>query len=135
MDKSLLIFIAIGMGFLYFVTSFIGDLQKDDEKYTNSEYNSQHKYDKYMKNDAIGDPILVVSDADEKTQIEAWQESPLKKEFLDFFPDFSEMKNFVKNRTRGDLLQKKLLNAIDVVESEYLSGTLNSEEAKRKLDL
>jgi hypothetical protein len=135
MDKSLLIFVAIGVGFLYFVTSFIGDLQKDDDTYANSEYNSKHQYDQYMKSDAIGEKILDVTDVDENTQLAAWQESSLKKEFLDFFPDFGEMKSFIKNRTRGALLQKKVLSIIDEVEGGYLSGTLNSEHAKRKLDL
>jgi len=134
MDKSLLIFMAIGMGFLYFVTNFIGGLQESDDTYANSEYSAKHKYDKYMGEDAIGQKILVVTEADESTQIAAWQESAIKKEFFELFPDYGEMKKFVKNRTRGVLLQKKLLSKIDEVEGKFFSGTLSVEDAKRTLD-
>jgi len=134
MDKSLLIFIAVGVGFLYFITNFIGEIQEEDDRYGNTEYNAKHKYDKYMSVDAIGQKILVVTEADENTQIAAWQESELKKEFLGLFPDYSEMKKFVKSRTRGELLQKKLLSKVDEVKGKFFSGTLNAEEAKRMLD-
>jgi len=65
----------------------------------------------------------------------AWKESRLKEEFLTLFPDFSEMKKFVKERTRGDALQTKLFKMIDDVEGKYFSGTMNAEQAKRALDL
>jgi len=134
MDKSLLVFIAVGVGFLYFITNFIGGIQEEDDRYANSDYKLQHKYDKYMSLDAIGQKILVVSDVDESTQIAAWQESIVKKEFLELFPDYAEMKKFVKGRTRGALLQKKLLEKIDEVEGKFFSGTLNAEDAKRTID-
>ena len=47
MDKSLMIFIALGVGFLYFITNFVGDIQAEDEKYQNNEYNQERKYDQY----------------------------------------------------------------------------------------
>ena len=135
MDKSFLMFMAVGVGFLYFITNFIGGIQEKDDRFSNSEYNTKHKYDKYMSEDAIGQKILVVTDTDENTQIAAWQESPLKKEFFGLFPNYGEMKIFVKSRTRGKLLQKKLLGKIDEVESKFFSGTLSSEDAKRTLDI
>jgi len=134
MDKSLLIFVAIGVGFLYFITNFIGDIQEEDDRYSNYEYNTKHKYDKYMSVDAIGQKILVVTGEDKSTQIAAWQESVLKQEFFEIFPDYGDMKKFVKSRTRGKFLQKKLLSTIDEVEGKFFSGTLNTEEAKRMLD-
>ncbi len=134
MDKSLFIFVAVGVGFLYFITGFIADIQKEDDRYGNSEYSSKHKYDKYISLDAIGQKILVVTGEDENTQIAAWQKSELKKEFFDIFPDYGDMRKFVKNRTKGKLLQKKLLNKIDEVEGKFFSGTLSVEEAKRALD-
>jgi hypothetical protein len=134
MDKSLLIFVAVGVGFLYFITNFIGDIQEKDDRYGNSEYNAKHKYDKYYSVDAIGQKILDVVNADEATQIAAWQDSLLKQEFLELFPDYEEMKKFVKSRTRGEFLQNKLLGKIDEVEGKFLSGALNVEEAKRTID-
>ncbi len=135
MDKSLLIFIAIGVGFLYFITSFIGDIQEEDDQYQNTGYKLEHKYDQYRSVDSIGQEILVFTDTDVTTQIAAWQSSGLKKEFLDLFPDYSEMKKFVKDRTRGDALQDKILKTLDSVESKFFSGTLNAEQAKQALDL
>lgn len=134
MDKSLLIFIAIGIGFLYFITDFVGDIQEEDERFTNSEYNAEHKYDKYLSVDSVGQLMLQVTDEDEGLQVAAWQSSTLKQEFLELFPDYNEMKTFVKRRVRGDFIVKKLLGKIDEVESNFFSGTLNVENAKRTLD-
>jgi len=134
MDKSLLIFIAAGIGFLYFITNFIGDIQEEDDRFANEDYKIAHQYNQYNSVDSIGQEILVVTEADETTQIAAWQASELKKDFLQLFPDYSEMKKFVKNRTRGDVLQKKLLHKINEVEGKFFSGTLNAEQAKQSLD-
>ncbi len=134
MDKSLFIFILIGLGFLYFVTNFVGDIQKEDETYQNNEYQQEHKYDQYQSVDSIGQKILNLTGADTKTQIAAWNASELKQEFLELFPDFSDMKRFVKERVRGDTLKTKLLSQINTVESKFFSGTMNAEQAKQALD-
>jgi len=134
MDKSLLIFIAIGLGALYLVTNFIGDIQAEDDAYKNNDYAIEHKYDQYHQVDSIGQPILVFANVDIKTQMDAWQASELKQEFLELFPDYAEMRKFVKERTRGDELQAKLLNTIENVEGKFFSGTLNAEQAKQVLD-
>ena len=134
MDKSLLIFIAVGVGFLYFITSFVGEIQEEDDKYQNLEYQEKHKYDQYQSVDSIGQEILELTGADAVIQIAAWKESRLKQEFLELFPDFDDMKKFVKERIRGDALQAKLLKTIDDVEGKYFSGTMNAEQAKRALD-
>jgi len=135
MDKSLLVFIAIGIGFLYFITSFVGEIQEEDDKYQNREYQQKHKYDHYQSVDSIGRKILDLTGTDAATQMAAWKESRLKEEFLVLFPDFGEMKKFVKERIRGDALQAKLLKETDDVEGKYFSGTMNAEQAKRALDL
>ena len=135
MDKSLLIFIAIGVGFLYFITSFVGEIQEEDDKYQNLEYQQKHKYDQYHGVDSIGQEILDLTGADAATQTAAWKESRLKQEFLALFPDFDAMKKFAKERTRGEALQAKLFKMLDDVEGKYFSGTVNAEQAKRALDL
>lgn len=134
MDKSLLIFIVIGLGALYLVTNFVGDIQAEDDAYKNNDYAVEHKYDKYHQVDSIGQPILVFDTADLKTQVDAWQASDLKQEFLTLFPDYAEMKKFVKERTRGEALQAKILKTIESVEGKFFSGTLNAEQAKQMLD-
>ena len=121
MDKSLLALIAIGIGFFYVVTTFVKDIQKDDKVFRNSEYEQQHKYDEYMTTDSIGQPILDVTLADVKTQVAAWNQSKLRQEFLTFFPDFDAMREFVKNRVRGEALLKKLNSQINSVEDKFLT--------------
>lgn len=132
MDKSLFFFILIGVGFLYFITQFIGDIQ-EDEKFQNEDYKVKHQYDRYKSVDSIGREIIDVRDTAETTQVEAWNNSKLRTDLVELFPDFSAMKTFVKERVRGDLLQKKLNHLIDDVESQYFSGAMDSETAKKSL--
>lgn len=134
MDKSLFFFILIGVGFLYFITNFVGEIQQEDNL-QNEEYKQKHKYDQYQSVDSIGRDILDMTGAPVNTQVQAWNKSILKTEFLELFPDFSEMKIFAKERVRGDALQAKLANAIDDVETQYFSGAMNAEQAKRELGL
>lgn len=134
MDKSLFFFVLIGVGFIYFITQFVGDIQQDD-KFQSEEYKQKHQYDQYQSVDSIGREILDMTDAPVDIQVEAWNNSKLKTEFLGLFPDFPEMKIFVTERVRGEVLKEKLNASIDKAESEYLSGTMNAEQAKRSLGL
>ena len=133
MDKSLFFFVLIGIGFIYFITQFVGDIQQDD-KFQSEEYKQQHQYDQYNSVDSIGREILDLTDAPVNVQVGAWNNSELKKEFLELFPDFPEMKIFVTERVRGEVLKAKLNASIDKTESDYLSGAMNAEQAKRSLD-
>jgi len=132
MDKSLMIFIAVGIGFLYFITNFVGEIQEDDNL-QNSEYKEKHKYDAYHNVDSIGQEILDVTGAASPVQVAAWNASILKKDFLLLFPDFSEMKVFINERVRGKEVQEKLINSVNDVEDKYFSGVMNAEQAKRAL--
>lgn len=133
MDKSFMIFIAIGIGFLYFITTFVGDIQEEDEQYQNSEYNEARKYDKYKTVDSIGQSILDLTGADAKTQVATWNSSLLKEEFLELFPNFSEMKLFVDDRINGKILQDKLTTTVNKVEDKFFSGEMTAEQAKHTL--
>ena len=135
MDKSLMIFIAIGIGFLYFITNFVGGIQAEDDKYKNNDYNQEHKYDQYKTVDSIGQGILDLTGADEKTQLAAWNSSFLKEEFLALFPNFSEMRSFIDDRIRGEILQNKLKNIVNTIEDRFFSGNMTVEQAKRELNL
>ena len=132
MDRSLVIFILIGIGALYFITNFVSDLQKDDQ-YQNTEYKMAHKFDKYYTTDSIGEQILDLTDAAPHIQVEAWNTSPLKDEFLALYPDISEMKKYVKERVRGKYIVQKLLAHIDDIEDKFFSGKIDAEQAKRML--
>jgi len=128
-----MVFIAIGIGFLYFVTTFVGDIQAEDDNYRNNTYNEEHKYDQYDAVDSIGQDILDVTGATRSVQMQAWNHSLLKDEFLDLFPDFTEMKNFVGDRVRGEALSVKLKQVITSTEDKFFTGNMTVEQAKRKL--
>ncbi|MEA1954385.1 MAG: hypothetical protein U9O24_08350 [Campylobacterota bacterium] len=133
MDKSLFVFLAVGAALFYFVTTFVSDIQEEDTRYQNEEYQEDNKFNKYQTTDSIGQSILDLTGTDAKTQFNAWNKSNLKYEFLELFPDFGEMRKFAQERTRGDILQKKLLRTINTVENKYFSGTITAEGAKRML--
>ncbi len=133
MDKSFLVFIAIGIGFLYFITNFVGDIQEEDDKYRNRAYDQKHKYDKYKSVDGVGQDVLNLLGTSAGTQVAAWNESSLKTEFLLLFPDFEDMNNFVRDRIQGDILTTKLLAQIKSVEDKFFAGTITSEQAKLEL--
>ena len=134
MDKSLFFFVLIGVGFLYFITQFVGDIQEDD-KFQSEEYKEKHQYKQYQTVDSIGREILDMTDAPVGTQIQAWNNSALKTEFLELFPDFSDMKIFINERVRGDALKAKLTASVDNAESQYFSGAMDAEQAKRSLGM
>ena len=133
-DKSFMVFLAIGIGFFYVVTTYVGDIQKEDEKYRNSAYEDEHQYDQYYTVDSIGQDIIDVTLADPKTQLEVWNRSQLKNELLEIFPDFDTMKAFIKNRVRGEQLIRKLTAKVNEVEDKFFSGSMNAEQAKRALE-
>ena len=133
MDKSFLIFVAIGIGFLYFITNFVGDIQEEDDRYRNRAYDQKHKYDKYKSVDSVGQEVLNLLGTSAGTQVAAWNVSDLKDEFILLFPDFGDMKNFVRDRIQGDALSTKLLVQIKSVEDRFFAGTITAEQAKQEL--
>jgi len=134
MDKSLLVFIAVGIGFFYMVTNYVGKIQHEDDSFQNSAYQQEHKYDQYYAEDTIGQAIIDASYADPEILLDIWDKSPLKPEFLELFPDFDTMKSFVRHRVRGEALINRLLVKINEIEDKFFSGKMNAEQAKRALE-
>ena len=101
--------------------------------YRNNGYDQEHLYDQYQSSDSIGQSVLDVTGAPVATQMAAWNSSTLKDEFLMLFPNFSAMTEFVEGRVRGDTLKNKLLQTISQTEDVFFSGSMNAEQAKKKL--
>ena len=133
MDKTFLVFVAIGIGFLYFVTNFVGDIQAEDDKYANEAYAQEHKYDKYVGVDSVGRNVLNLLGVDDATQIAAWNEGKLKDEYLTLFPDFGQMKMFVDEQIKGDVLSTKPNVQLKDVEDKFFSGTMTQDQARQAL--
>ena len=134
MDKSFLIFIAVGLAFIYLIVHFISDIQEEDETFQTSAYKQKQQFDRFITKDSIGQTIIDVEGEPENIQIKAWNGSKLKDEMIDYFPDFSTMKVFIHNRVKGNILKKKLLKHINDIEGKFFSGTIDSEEAKKELN-
>ena len=134
MSKNFMIIVIIGIGGLYFLTNVITDIQDSNTNLQSDEYRESSKYDKYKTTDSIGQDILDVTLANSQIQMEAWRHSMLKIEFLELFPNFDEMKVFVKDRVRGDYLINKLNTLLNNTEEEYFGGTINAESAKRNIN-
>lgn len=94
-----------------------------------------NNYAKYMSVNSIGQDILDLNGVDIGTQISVWNESKLKKEFLDVFPNFTSMKDFAKERIKGESLTAKLLEHINNIEKKFFDGTINHVVAKEELGL
>jgi len=133
MDKSFFIYVMAAAAVMYYLIGFIGEVQEEDAKYSNKGYIKDHQYDKYKSKDSIGRNILNLLGTDHLTQVNAWNESKLKKEFLLLFPDFEEMKKFSQERIIGNYLRKKLLARINLVEDKFFSGKITAPEAKKEL--
>ncbi len=132
-DKSFMLFLAVGIGFFYVVTTYVGDIQREDDKFQNSAYQQEHQYDEYYTVDSVGDPIIDATYADNKIAMDIWDKSALKNEFLELFPDFDTMRAFIKNRVRGEYLVSTLLGKINKIEDQFFSGKMSAEDAKRAL--
>ena len=134
MDKNLLIFIAVGLVFMYFVTNFVNELQQEDEQLQSTGYQKKHSIDQFMKQDSIGQDILDVEGESAEVQVAAWNQSKLKHALIGYFPDFDTMKLFAKERVRGEILRNRLHQHIDSVEKRFFSGEIDAEKAKKELE-
>jgi hypothetical protein len=133
MDKSLFVYILIGIGFFYVVTDFVGGIQEEDDRYRNNQYTQEHQYDKYQSVDSAGESVLNVSELDLNKQVLAWNASPLKEEWIALFPDFSAMKMMIKERVQGTPLTTKLISLANEAEDKYFSGALTVDGTKQLL--
>ncbi len=134
MSQGLIIFIAIGAILSYILVGFIGDLQDEDDKLLTQEKMIAKEDMSYHEKDVVGQTILVFSDDSCEKKIGVWKRSPLHQEFMDFFPNFSEMKAFINDRIIDAEFQQRLTKQVDDVEDAFFSGEITQEQVKEKLD-
>jgi hypothetical protein len=136
LDKGLLGFIAVGAIAVYFVTGFVDKIQ-DDDGYNKSGYieKNRDKDIQYQTLNSVGDRVLDLSLINEKKQITVWNRSEIKDEFLTIFPNFLDMKEFIKERVVGDDLQKRLIETIESIEERFIAGEISVDEGKREFNL
>jgi len=132
MDKTFSVYMAIGLATAYVIITNVRDIQKEDEMYRNNEYNQKHKYDNYYSTDSVGTTIIIINQETKKKQKEIWNNSPIKKEMIELFPMFDDMIILVKDRIVGNI-KEEIITKITKIQDDFISGTISTEEAKRKL--
>ena len=134
MNKNFMLIMLLGVGGLYFLTNVITEVKSESSALQTVDDKRKNALSKYNTTDSIGQEILDVTLAAHNIQIEAWNVNDLKIEFIGLFPNFDEMKIFIKERTRGTYLKNRLNTLTNNIEEEYLGGTIDVEHAKRMLD-
>ena len=137
MDKSFIVFVAVGIGFFYMITNFVGkieneDIQPQDSKGYIQDYKTSN-YDQYIIQDIIGRDVLDIEGLDRQQQIDIWKHCSLREDFISYFPDYEEMIKFVKERVISKEFQKYLIKKIEAIENDFLMGNIDSDEALRKV--
>lgn len=134
MSQGLIIFIAIGAILSYILVGFINDIQEADDKLITQEKLIAKEDMSYYRKDVIGQTILVFKDISFEKKLGIWKRSPLHQEFMDFFPNFLEMKAFINDRILDADFQQKLTKKVNETEDAFFSGEITQEQAKEKLD-
>lgn len=134
MSQGLIIFIAIGAILSYILVGFINDIQEADDKLITQEKLIAKEDMSYYRKDVVGQTILVFKDISFEKKLGIWKRSPLHQEFMDFFPNFLEMKAFINDRILDADFQQKLTKKVDETEDAFFSGEITQEQAKEKLD-
>ncbi len=134
MSQGLIIFVVIGAIFSYILVGFIGDIQDADDKLITEEKMIAEEDMGYHQKDVIGQTILVFHSDSFDKKLDVWKRSPLHQEFMDYFPNFLEMKAFIGDRIVDADFQKKLTEKVSEVEDAYFSGEVTQVQAKEKLD-
>jgi len=85
--------------------------------------------------DSMGNTILVLNNIEKDQKIILWQNSSLKDEMMRDFPNISMMSKFINSRVidNGEFKQK-LIDYMENIQGQYLSGDITQEEFKKALE-
>jgi len=133
--KQTVIFFAIVIGlFIYWFMGTMNNIIDDtdvsigfNEKAVVTGSKSAIEYN------ANGNEVIVFNGVSIKEKKRLWNNSDLKVEMVELFPNFSEMKYFVEEHIEDDDFKKLLLSHVEDVEFKYIGGSLTVAEAKQEL--
>jgi len=132
MFKGFVILAAVGVAFAYFVFHFVSGVEDEDPgSFPTSQ--EEKAMAKYYSEDASGDMVLDLNGASEQEARKVWEQSPIRTKMLESFPQFETMRDLIHQQIKGGAFRDRLLKVLDEVESDYLSGTIDSVEAKKRL--
>ena len=133
MSQGLIIFIAIGAILSYILVGFVGEIQEEDDRLLTQEKMIAKEDMAFHRQDVIGQTILVFHDEPVAKKLGIWNRSPLHQEFMDYFPNFMEMKAFINDRIVDTDFQKKLTQRLSEVEDAFFSGEITQAQARERL--
>ena len=135
MNKTVIFFGIIIFIIISWLVGFVNELHDDVD--VNYGFNEKTMIEGDMKNyklDSNGNEILELSTLSLEDKKRLWNNSPLKEEMINLFPDFSEMKYFIENRIDDDgVFKRKLLTHTQSVQEKYIGGGMSGESAKNML--
>ena len=127
MNYRFMIFMVGVVGLFYFGSKVLGDLDPHGTQISISDK------DHFLALDAVGRESIDVRGKPRAIQMNAWNQSEIKKDFLSLFPNFIEMQYFIEERVQGEILYEQLATRLERVESRYVSGQIGREDAKQAL--
>jgi len=139
-DKGFLLLLIVGIGFLFFVFDVVGKVEREDVHTIHpiddtGSYGDRREQEvlRHYKQDITGTSILDVSGISLDKAKRIWKSSPTRDRIVDLFPNFSLMKDMVKLRVAPSEFRDYLLQKIDEIEEEYLSGSIGAFDAKKAI--
>ena len=135
MNKTL-IFVSIVLFFLISgLISFIDDLNADvDVKHGFKRTDTSHKVVREYGMNEYGDEVLLLDKFKESEKKLVWEKSIFHEEMLNLFPQFEEMRVLIQERVKeSGIFKERLIERINSVENEYISGQLDAKSAKKAL--
>ena len=135
MNKSILFFGVVVFFIITWLVGFVNSLE--DEVDVGIGFNEKDKVEgesKYTIVNSSGDEVLLLDKLSLQKQKRLWNNSMLKNDFMELFPNFIDMKYFVEDHIEDEgAFKKELLENIRKVEVEYVSGRVTEERAKSML--
>ncbi len=141
MIKNILIIGGVGVGFLYLIVNFISNVNQGEQLAStvpagNNGYATQITDDdmkRFYTKDATGSEILDLNNMPLEQAKSVWIQSSVKDKVLSLFPNFNYMRDQIKLKVREGKFRDYLLRKLDEVESDYLSGSIDSLKAQEMI--
>jgi len=129
MSKTIISFGVIVFLIISWLIGFVDKLDEDID--VNHGFKEKAVIEGNYKLDSIGNEVLELSTLSLEEKKRLWNQSQLKEEMIDLFPDFSEIKYFIENRLEDDgSFKNELLTYVEQVQDNYIGGGLSSSKAK-----
>ncbi len=137
--KNIIIVIVLLVGAYFLITKVVDgtkELEDNNDMHTNYIKKKVEDRDKkYHKVDSIGQDVFVGTGLSLQEKKDIWSRSPLKDEMISKFPKFDLMRMFTRNRIEDSDLRRAVDKVVKGVETKFLSGTIDANEARYQLGL